>query len=101
MRKFSPVNVWKMSTEIFDVLLLVAVIEDKVFCAHDGLSPQAEKIDDIKQINRIKEIPHDPMSDILWIIPVVEGFSVSPSSDEFLFGAEEIRKKNNNLSHYF
>jgi serine/threonine-protein phosphatase 4 catalytic subunit len=97
MRKFSSVNVWKMCTEVFDVLQLAAVIEDKVFCVHGGLSPQAEKIDDIKQINRIQEVPHDgPMSDILWSDPDpdVKGFSVSPRGAGFLFGAEEIKKFN-------
>ena len=67
-----------MWTEVFDVLLLAAVIEDKVFCIHGSLSPQPKKIDDIKQINLIQEVPHDcPLSDILCIDPDVKVFSVS------------------------
>jgi len=97
MRKFSSVNVWKMCTEVFDVLQLAAVIEDKVFCVHGGLSPSAENIDDIRKIERIQEVPHDgPMSDILWSDPDpdVKGFAFSPRGAGYLFGAEEVHKFN-------
>ena len=88
MRKFSSVNVWKMCTEVFDVLQLAAVIEDKVFCVHGGLSPSAENIDDIRKIERIQEVPHDgPMSDILWSDPDpdVKGFAFSPRGAGYPF----------------
>ena len=97
MRKFCSVNVWKMCTEVFDVLQLAAVIEDKVFCVHGGLSPSAENIDDIRKIERIQEVPHDgPMSDILWSDPDpdVKGFAFSPRGAGYLFGGEEVRKFN-------
>ena len=39
LRKYGSSNVWKYCTEIFDYLCLSAIIEDKIFCVHGGLSP--------------------------------------------------------------
>jgi len=39
LRKYGSVNVWRYCTEIFDYLSLSAIIEDKIFCVHGGLSP--------------------------------------------------------------
>lgn len=39
LRKYGSLNVWKYCTEIFDYLSLSAIIEDKIFCVHGGLSP--------------------------------------------------------------
>jgi hypothetical protein len=39
LKKYGSVNVWRYCTEIFDFLSLSAVVDDKVFCVHGGLSP--------------------------------------------------------------
>ena len=36
------------STELFDYIALAALIEDKFFCVHGGLSPAINSIDDVK-----------------------------------------------------
>jgi len=52
------------------MLILAAVIDNKVFCVHGGLAPSIMTIDEIKTINRFQEIPHDgPMCDLLWSDP--------------------------------
>ena len=69
-RKYGSVNVWRMCTDIFDLFQLAAVIENKVFCVHGGLSPNVETIDDIRKLDRKQEVPRDgAMSDILWSDP--------------------------------
>ena len=39
LSKCGSVNIWRYYTEIFDYLSLSAIIEDKIFCVHGGLSP--------------------------------------------------------------
>jgi serine/threonine-protein phosphatase 4 catalytic subunit len=83
LRKYGSSNVWKYCTEIFDMLSLAAVIDNRIFAVHGGLAPQIQTIEDviqflifnkIKNINRFQEIPHDgPMCDLLWSDP--EGIS--------------------------
>ena len=47
LRKYGSSNVWKYCTEIFDMLSLAAVIDNKVFCVHGGLAPQIQTIEDV------------------------------------------------------
>jgi serine/threonine-protein phosphatase 4 catalytic subunit len=52
LRKYGSVNVWRYCTEVFDYLSLSAIIEDRVFCVHGGLSPQVNTLDQIRVIDR-------------------------------------------------
>ena len=47
LKKYGSVNVWRYCTEIFDYLSLSAVIDDKIFCVHGGLSPSMNSLDQV------------------------------------------------------
>lgn len=49
LRKYGSSNVWKHCTEIFDMLTLAAVIDNKIFCVHGGLTPTIMTLSDVKQ----------------------------------------------------
>ena len=52
------------------MLALAALIDDKLFCVHGGLSPAINTIDDIRSIDRKQEVPHEGiMCDIMWSDP--------------------------------
>jgi serine/threonine-protein phosphatase 4 catalytic subunit len=48
LKKYGSVNVWKYCTEIFDYLSLSAIIDDRVFCVHGGLSPSMNSLDQVQ-----------------------------------------------------
>ena len=98
LRKYQSAEVWKICNEIFDLLPLAAVINQKIFCVHGGLSPNALSINDvsfilfyiiqIKNINRKQEIPHDgPMCELLWSDPDdIPDWESNPRGAGVIFG---------------
>lgn len=103
-RKYGNANVWHYFTDMFDFLTLSVVINDQIFCVHGGLSPSIHSIDQIKIIDRFREIPHEgPMADLVWSDPDIEHdeFSLSPRGAGYTFGAQVVRKflEVNNMSH--
>lgn len=96
LKKYGSVNVWRYCTEIFDYLCLAAIVDDKVFCVHGGLSPAINTLDQIRAIGRKQEVPHDgPMADLVWSDPEdIEGWGISPRGAGYLFGGDVVAKFN-------
>jgi len=92
LRKYGSVNVWRYCTEIFDYLSLSALIDDKIFCVHGGLSPSINTLDQIRAIDRKQEVPHDgAMCDLLWSDPEeIDGWGLSPRGAGYLFGGDVV-----------
>ena len=93
MRKYGSINVWRYCTEIFDYLPISAIIDGKIFCIHGGLSPTIDTIDEIRNIDRKQEVPHDgAMCDLLWSDPDQDqkGFGISPRGAGYLFGEDVV-----------
>ncbi len=103
-RKYGNANVWHYFTDMFDFLTLSVVINNQIFCVHGGLSPSIHSIDQIKIIDRFREIPHEgPMADLVWSDPDPERdeFSLSPRGAGYTFGAQVVKKflDVNNMNH--
>lgn len=90
LRKYGSANVWKMFTDLFDYFPITALVENKIFCLHGGLSPMIETIDQVRELNRIQEVPHEgPMCDLLWSDPDDRGgWGISPRGAGFTFGQD-------------
>ena len=43
-RRYS-IKLWKLFTEVFNCLPVCAIIDDKIFCMHGGLSPDLSDMD--------------------------------------------------------
>jgi serine/threonine-protein phosphatase PPG1 len=89
---------------MFDYLTLSVVISNQIFCVHGGLSPSIHSVDQIKIIDRFREIPHEgPMADLVWSDPDPERdeFSLSPRGAGYTFGGDVVKKflQVNGLSH--
>ena len=82
-------TVWLHLNDMFDYLPLAAVIDNKLFCIHGGLSPVIQKIDAIKKLDRFHDIPTEgPIADLVWSDPDknTEGFKISERGAGYLFG---------------
>ena len=99
MRKYGSINAWRYCTEVFDYISLGALIEGKIFCVHGGLSPSINSIEEIRNIDRKQEVPHDGvMCDLLWSDPDTEvvGFQISLRGAGYLFGGNVVQAFNRN-----
>lgn len=96
LRKYGSVNVWRYCTEIFDYLSLSALIEDRIFCVHGGLSPSVNTLDQIRLLDRKQEVPHDgAMCDLMWSDPEdIDGWGLSPRGAGYLFGGTVVKQFN-------
>lgn len=74
--------------EVFDHLVVGAVIEGKIFCVHGGLSPEIKTLDQVRLFERRTEPPHDgPFSDLMWSDPAdIEDWSVNCRGAGWMFG---------------
>eukprot|EP01084_Bolivina_argentea_P304743 526388_1 len=71
-RRFS-IKIWKVMCDVFNCLPICALIEEKIFSMHGGLSPQLKSIEMIKHISRPTEIPDSGLlCDLLWSDPSIE-----------------------------
>eukprot|EP00270_Netrium_digitus_P009064 TRINITY_DN2749_c0_g1_i1.p1 TRINITY_DN2749_c0_g1~~TRINITY_DN2749_c0_g1_i1.p1 ORF type:complete len:307 (-),score=74.59 TRINITY_DN2749_c0_g1_i1:174-1094(-) len=100
LRKYGSVNVWRYCTDIFDFLSLSALVDNRIFCVHGGLSPSVTTLDKIRLIDRKQEVPHDgAMCDLLWSDPEdIDGWGLSPRGAGFLFGGDVVSTFNHNNS---
>ena len=101
IKKYNNANIWKMFTELFNLLPLAAIIDNKIFCLHGGLSPDLKTIDEIRELERKKDVPSSgPMCDLLWSDPEERtGWGVSPRGAGYIFGGDISQKfiNTNNL----
>lgn len=90
LRKYGSPNVWKYFTVLFDYFPLTALVENKVFCLHGGLSPSIDTLDHVRSLDRFQEVPHEgPMCDLLWSDPDDRnGWGVSQRGAGYTFGKD-------------
>eukprot|EP00127_Corallochytrium_limacisporum_P005222 Clim_evm39s201 gene=Clim_evmTU39s201 len=88
--KYGNANAWKYCTQVFDYLTIAAIIDGEVLCVHGGLSPDVPTLDQIRTIERDREIPHTgAFCDLMWSDPGdIETWSVSPRGAGWLFGSK-------------
>ncbi|KAL2552287.1 Serine/threonine-protein phosphatase PP2A-4 catalytic subunit [Forsythia ovata] len=85
--RYGSANVWKTFTDLFDYFPLTALVESEIFFLHGGLSPSVETLDNIRNFDRVQEVPHEgPMCDMLWSDPDDRcGWGISPRGAGYTF----------------
>ena len=70
------------------IFIPIFKVESEIFCLHGGLSPSIETLDNIRNFDRVQEVPHEgPMCDLLWSDPDDRcGWGISPRGAGYTFG---------------
>ncbi|KAJ7597010.1 phosphoprotein phosphatase PPZ [Mycena floridula] len=64
------IKTWKTFIDVFNCLPIAAIVANKIFCVHGGLSPSLHSMDDIKRIQRPTDVPdYGLLNDLLWSDP--------------------------------
>jgi serine/threonine-protein phosphatase PP1 catalytic subunit len=88
-------SLWEKYTEVFRWLPLAAVISERIFCVHGGLSPELTDVQDIARLARPLDIPDQGMlTDLLWADPSNEhmGFMPSERGTSYTFGSDKVEE---------
>ncbi|XP_003740351.2 serine/threonine-protein phosphatase PP1-beta [Galendromus occidentalis] len=88
-RQYS-VKLWNTFTYTFQWLPVAAVIDEKIFCCHGGLSPELASLEQIRKLKRPAEVPDAGLlCDLLWSDPEkdIMGWADNDRGVSVVFGA--------------
>lgn len=86
-------KLWKMFIDVFNTLPFAAVIQDKIFCVHGGISPELRSMSQISNIKRPTDIPDEGLiTDILWSDPdsQAQTWSLNDRGVSYTFGKKTV-----------
>ncbi|XP_033102173.1 serine/threonine-protein phosphatase PP1-gamma catalytic subunit B [Anneissia japonica] len=89
------IKLWKTFTDCFNCLPIAAIIDEKIFCCHGGLSPDLQSMEQIRRIMRPTDVPDQGLlCDLLWSDPDKEtvGWGENDRGVSFTFGSEIVAK---------
>lgn len=89
-RRYS-VRLYRQFQELFNCLPFAALIEERIFCLHGGLSPNLDRPEDIEKVERPTEVEDRGMlCDLLWSDPDkdIEGFQSNDRGVSYTFGPD-------------
>ncbi|KAK3869448.1 hypothetical protein Pcinc_025249 [Petrolisthes cinctipes] len=88
-------KLWKTFTDCFNCLPIAAIIDEKIFCCHGGLSPDLRSMEQISCIMRPTDVPDTGLlCDLLWSDPDndVSGWGENDRGVSFTFGSDVVTK---------
>ncbi|XP_016109259.1 serine/threonine-protein phosphatase PP1-gamma catalytic subunit B isoform X2 [Sinocyclocheilus grahami] len=94
-RRRYNIKLWKTFTDCFNCLPIAAIVDEKIFCCHGGLSPDLQSMEQIRRIMRPTDVPDQGLlCDLLWSDPDkdVLGWGENDRGVSFTFGAEVVAK---------
>jgi serine/threonine-protein phosphatase PP1 catalytic subunit len=94
-RKRFNIKLWKQFTEMFNWMPVAALIDDKIFCVHGGLSPEMKSIEQLYDIQRPTDVPSSGLlCDILWSDPSpdVENWGENERGVSVVYSKNEVFK---------
>ncbi|CAN0248365.1 unnamed protein product, partial [Ectocarpus sp. 8 AP-2014] len=92
-RRYST-KLWRTFTDCFNCLPIAAIVDDKIFCAHGGLSPELFDMEQINRVSRPTDVPDTGLlCDLLWSDPDrdIIGWGENDRGVSFTFGEDIVR----------
>merc|ERR1712127_142643 len=89
------IKMWKKFQDVFNVLPFAAIVDEKIFCVHAGLSPDLNTPEQIKRIMRPTDVPDSGLlCDLLWSDPEadISGWAENDRGVSYTFGADVVSK---------
>lgn len=91
-RRYS-VKLWRVFADCFNCMPVAAVVENKIFCMHGGLSPDLKGLSQVFDIIRPTDVPDEGLlCDLLWSDPDSEvgGWGYNARGVSYTFGSDVI-----------
>ena len=89
------IKMWKKFQEVFNVLPIAAVVDEKIFCVHAGLSPDLQSMKQIQDVMRPTDVPDAGLlCDLMWSDPDADitGWAENDRGVSYTFGADVVSK---------
>eukprot|EP00759_Apiculatamorpha_spiralis_P033388 PhF_6_TR34706/c0_g1_i1/m.50504/K06269/PPP1C; serine/threonine-protein phosphatase PP1 catalytic subunit len=89
------IGLWKLFTDTFNCMPVVALIEGRALCMHGGISPELHSLDQLRRILRPTDVPDTGLiCDLLWADPAegIVGWCENDRGVSFTFGADVVEK---------
>uniref|UniRef100_A0A182YB31 Serine/threonine-protein phosphatase n=1 Tax=Anopheles stephensi TaxID=30069 RepID=A0A182YB31_ANOST len=89
------IKMWKTFTDCFNCLPVAAIVDEKIFCCHGGLSPDLQSMEQIRRIMRPTDVPDQGLlCDLLWSDPDKDtnGYGENDRGVSFTFGVDIVGK---------
>ncbi|KAK0412815.1 hypothetical protein QR680_006425 [Steinernema hermaphroditum] len=89
-RRYS-IKLWKCFQDVFNCMPVAALIDNKIFCCHGGLSPNLRTLDQLRRLVRPVDIQETGLlCDILWSDPDpnVVGWAPNDRGVSYVFGVD-------------
>lgn len=93
-RRFS-VQLWRMFIHLFRFLPIAAVVGQRIFCVHGGLSPKLDRVQKIKLFRRPLQLMEGHLAEeILWSDPnpEIRDWGASPRGISVTYGMDALYK---------
>src|SRR3989338_9775008 len=87
------IKLWKTFTDCFNCLPIAAIIDEKIFCMHGGLSPDLKTMEQIRRIVRPTDVPDNGLlCDLLWSDPDkdIQGWGENDRGVSYTFGSDVV-----------
>eukprot|EP00298_Acanthocystis_sp_HF-20_P016360 c21459_g1_i1.p1 GENE.c21459_g1_i1~~c21459_g1_i1.p1 ORF type:complete len:308 (-),score=106.53 c21459_g1_i1:47-970(-) len=91
LRKYGTTSAWSLCCDLFDLFPISALVDNKIFCVHGGISPDLPTLDSIYLVNRQQELPiQGKLCDLMWSDPEEHTnlWSLNTRGAGYLFGEQ-------------